>query len=84
MQMADRNIHPIERSAWAEPLGRQLFHHIAAIDQYLDRFDDPGVRLYALQELEERYRTIPERLRSDWDHWRLRALALWRLHRQQL
>jgi hypothetical protein len=67
--VADRDIHPIERWDWAEPYGYPL---------------DPGVKLFALQELEQRYRTTHPRLRSEWDQMRLQALALWRLHRQQL
>jgi hypothetical protein len=82
--MANRTIHPVDRWDWAKPYGYRLFHHIAAIDRYLDDFDHPETRLYALGELERRYRAGPARLRSDWTQMRLRALALWRLHRQQL
>jgi hypothetical protein len=62
-----------------------LSGYIADIDKFLDRYDEPAAKLFALREMERaarrsvRLRTSPH---SDYWQMRVRAMAIWRLHRQ--
>jgi hypothetical protein len=59
--------------------------YLSDIDKSLDRFDEPAAKLFELNRM-ERHARNGVRLRvdphSDYHQMRVRAIAIWRLHRQ--